>query len=179
MGQIIETERLILRTWQESDFEPMCAINQDSRVMEYFPRLQDKEVTRTLIQNINAHYEQYGFTLYAVELKKSAEFIGFIGLFTIDFDVAFAPAVEIGWRLAAKHWGQGYAPEGAKAVLDYAFNVLKLNEVVSMTAESNLKSRRVMEKIGMHWDPADDFDHPKVANGPLKHHVLYRISQTN
>lgn len=173
---ILTTDRLILRTWQASDFEPMCEINQDPTAMEFFPSTQDRKQTSQLIEKIEQHYQQYGYTLYAVELKDSGGFIGFVGLLTPQFEAHFTPNTEIGWRLSAKHWGKGYAPEAAKAVLDFAFNQLNLPEVVSFTSKLNLRSIRVMEKIGLHHDANDDFDHPNLdANDPLAHHVLYRL----
>ncbi|MDF1678065.1 MAG: GNAT family N-acetyltransferase [Legionellaceae bacterium] len=181
MAVILETERLILRTWGEDDFEPMCKINQDPKVMEYFPGLVSAEETQALINRICAHQDKYDYTLYAAELKSTHEMIGFIGLLhrtKQDLDLPFNPSTEIGWRLASKHWGQGLAPEGAKAVLRYAFQVLDLSEVVSFTTVNNTKSRRVMEKIGLHHHPEDDFNHTELPKGsPLSRHVLYRLSQ--
>ena len=171
---IIETERLILRTWQEHDIESMAAINEDPKVCEYLPGIANREATAAGIAKIRQHYEDHGFSLYAVELKSSSTFIGFLGLMIPSFKAHFTPAVEIGWRLASDHWNQGYA----KAVLAYAFDTLKLNEVVSFTVVNNKASRRVMEKIGMQHNPADDFAHPNLADGhPLRQHVLYRISK--
>ncbi|HEY2566853.1 MAG TPA: GNAT family N-acetyltransferase, partial [Candidatus Aquirickettsiella sp.] len=118
------------------------------------------------------------FTVYAVELKSNREFIGFAGLLVVSFEAHFTPAVEIGWRLAFRHWGNGYATEAAKAIVDFAFSTLRLKKVVSFTVENNIRSRRVMEKIGMHHNPQDDFDHPKLPkNSPLCWHVLYRLNQ--
>lgn len=178
---ILETERLILRTWGKDDFEPMCKINQDPKVMEYFPSLVNAEDTQALIDRICAHQDEHSYTLYAVELKLTHEMIGFIGLLhrtRQDLDLPFNPSTEIGWRLASKHWGQGLAPEGAKAVLKHAFTVLDLPEVVSFTTVNNTKSRRVMEKLGLNHDPKDDFEHPKLPkDSPLSRHVLYRISK--
>lgn len=173
---IIETPRLILRTWEDADFEPMCRINQDPEVMRYFPDLQDRVETKQFIHKVNAHFDQYGYGLYATQLKETGEFIGFIGLLNVIFIAHFTPAVEIGWRLALAHWGRGYATEGAKAVLDYAFNTLAIPEIVSFTTVENQRSRRVMEKIGLKHDPADDFDHPNLTtDSPLLRHVLYRL----
>ena len=175
---IIETERLILRTWQDQDIDAMAAIDQDPKVCEYFPGIGNREATAARIAKIRQHYEDHGFSLYAVELKFSSTFIGFLGLMIPSFKAHFTPAVEIGWRLASDHWNQGYATEGAKAALIYAFDTLKLNEVVSFTVINNKASRRVMEKIGMRHNPADDFAHPNLADGhPLKQHVLYRLSK--
>lgn len=175
--KILETEHLLLRTFKESDVAPMLAINQDPKVMEYFPALQNEEETRALIDRINAHQEQHGYSLYAVELKATGEMIGFVGLMYRDFEAHFTPVVEIGWRLASTHWNQGYATEAARAVLDYAFSVLGLKEIVSFTSEINMPSRRVMEKLGFTHNPKDDFDHPKLEpSHRLSKHVLYRVS---
>lgn len=180
MTKILETKRLILRTWKASDLESFFEINQDPKVMEFFPGLQDLDYTKNLIDKFEAHLEDFGFTLYAVDRKDTGEFIGFIGLMTVSFDAAFTPAIEIGWRLASSQWGQGFAPEGAKAVLEYAFNELKLPEIVSFTTEKNMKSRRVMEKIGLKRSKNGDFDNPKLSeNHPLKPHVLYRLKRAD
>jgi RimJ/RimL family protein N-acetyltransferase len=154
-------------------------------VMEHFPAIQDSAATQGLIDHINQHYEQFGYALYAVEIKDTHEFIGFVGLnhppFEIpNFQPKGLPIVEIGWRLSSKHWGQGYATEAAKAVLHYAFTELDLNEIISFTVAANSKSCRVMEKIGLHHSEADDFDHPKLAeNSRLKRHLLYRLARDN
>lgn len=174
--KILETERLILRTWEDSDLQKMFEINQDPRVMEYFPSLQDLEITGKFIKRVNSHFDNHGYSLYACDRKDSNEFIGFIGLFTADFDAHFTPATEIGWRLSSKHWRLGFATEGAKAVLNYAFNELKIPEIVSFTAMNNLKSINVMKKIGLHHDEKDNFDHPKLdVSSNLRRHVLYRL----
>ena len=176
MSKIIETDRLILRTWHDDDLQPMLVINQDPKVMEYFPGLQDLEMTKKFIDKVNAHLENHGYSLYATVRKDTNEFIGFIGLLIADFESHFTPATEIGWRLSPHHWGQGFATEGAKAVLDFAFKELKIPEIVSFTAAGNAKSIRVMQKIGLQHNEADDFDHPKLDNtSPLKRHVLYRL----
>jgi RimJ/RimL family protein N-acetyltransferase len=113
--------------------------------------------------------------LWAVDISGVTSFAGFVGLSVPRFQAPFTPCVEIGWRLAAEYWGFGYATEGARAVLDFAFDVLGLEEVVSFTAPANLRSRRVMERIGMVRDPAGDFDHPWLSAGPLQRQVLYRM----
>lgn len=167
--KILETDRLILRTWRDEDLQQMLAINQDPKVMEYFPELQDLESTKKLIVRINSHFEKYGYTVYATIRKDSGEFIRFIGLFTPEFESHFTPATEIGWRLSSTHWGKGFATEGAKAALDYGFTRCGLKEIVSFTAAGNAKSIRVMQKIGLQHNEADDFDHPKLDDeSPLK-----------
>ena len=179
MSVILETERLILRTWEEADVTPMAAIDQDPKVCEFLPGLGTLEATREGISRIKNHYAEQGFSKYAVELKSTHEMIGFVGLSVPSFEAHFTPCVEIGWRLASPHWNQGYATEAAKAVLDYAFMTLGLDEVVAFTVPANLASRRVMDKIGLHYCPDDHFEHPKLAkNHPLCQHFLYRLSQT-
>ncbi|AMV14854.1 GNAT family N-acetyltransferase [Legionella pneumophila serogroup 1] len=177
---ILKTERLILRTWKETDLPTMTAINQDPLVCRFLPSIGTLESTKKNIETWMKHYQEKGYTLYAVDLKSTQEMIGFIGLMTPSFEAHFTPAVEIGWRLGSSHWNKGYATEGAKAVLDYAFANLKLPALVSFTTKNNLASRRVMEKIGMHYDSRDDFSHPKLEeSSPLKPHVLYRIEPRN
>jgi RimJ/RimL family protein N-acetyltransferase len=144
--------------------------------MRYFPDVLSKEASDQLMDRIAQEGDERGFGAYAVELRESGEFIGFIGLSVPSFEAAFTPCVEIGWRLAAASWGKGMATEGAEAVVRYAFDELQLAELVSFTTASNLPSRRVMEKLGMKHDAADDFLHPGLPAGhQLAAHVLYRL----
>lgn len=173
---IIETERLLLRPWKESDLAPFSVLNADSRVREFYPSILTRAQSDQQALEFANFLVAHGWGLWAVSVPDIADFIGYIGLFPISFKAPFTPAVEIGWRLAYEHWGHGYASEGAKAVLRYAFETLKLEEVVSLTAKTNLRSQRVMQKIGLTYDPKDDFDHPNLPKGhPLREHVLYRI----
>lgn len=154
----------------------MAAIDQDPRVCEYLPAVGNRATTEAGIQRNIKHYNEHGFSLYAVELKLTHEFIGFIGLMIPSFEAYFTPAVEIGWRLGFNHWRKGYAREGAKAVLNYGFTKLGLKEIVSFTVPENTRSIRVMENIGMKRDLLGDFHHPKLPkNHPLSLHVLYRV----
>ncbi|MCB9493299.1 MAG: GNAT family N-acetyltransferase [Epsilonproteobacteria bacterium] len=176
--KILETERLLLRTLIHTDLQPMLDINQDPKVMEYFPSLQDLRATKAFITRVEQHFDKHGYSLYACIRKDLNEFIGFIGLLTPRFEAHFTPTTEIGWRLSSRHWGQGFATEGAKAVLDYAFRELKLPEIVSFTSVENIKSTRVMEKIGLQHNPNDNFDLPGLdKDHPLKHQVLYRLTR--
>lgn len=169
------TPRLILRRWVPADLEPFAAMNADPRVMEFFQKCATRDESDALAGRIQTHFDEKGYGLWAVEVPGVASFIGFIGLATPPFEAHFTPCVEIGWRLAAEFWGRGYAPEGAAACLRFAFEELRLPEVLSMTAVINHKSIRVMEKIGMTTTPVDDFDHPLVPAGHrLRRHVLYR-----
>lgn len=146
--------------------------------MEFFPSCLTPEESDSTVSRIEAHHREHGFCLFAAELIGKAPFIGFIGISTVPFEAPFTPAIEIGWRLARRYWHKGLATEGAEAVLSYAFRKLSLDEVVSFTAPGNIRSRRVMEKIGLQHNPADDFDHPRLPAGhPLRRHVLYRLKQ--
>lgn len=178
VNDVIETERLILRPWRESDLEPFARLNADPRVMEYFPSVLSRKESDDLASRISSKLEEQGWGLWAVSIPDVADFVGFIGLAEPSFHAHFTPAVEVGWRLAFDHWGKGYATEGAKAVLEYGFEKLNLNEIVSFTAVQNMRSRRIMEKLGMHTDPKDDFDHPKLPEDhKLRRHVLYRLKK--
>ncbi len=151
-------------------------MNADPRVMEFFPALLSPAESDALVDRAQAHFDRHGFGPFAVELLENQFFIGFIGLSIPNFDAPFMPAVEIGWRLAFDCWGRGLATEGARAVIRYAFEDLGLGSLVSFTVPENLRSRRVMEKLGMTHDPADDFDHPRLPEGhPMRRHVLYRL----
>ena len=144
--------------------------------MEYFPAPLSREESDALIARIEAHQQQHGFTFFAAEVRATSQLIGFIGMVYTPFEARFTPCVEIGWRLAAEFWGQGLATEGARAVLHFGFDELKLAEIVALTVPANRRSRRVMEKLGMTCHPADDFEHPRLPPGhPLRPHVLYRV----
>ena len=172
---MINTRRLILRLWREADREPFARLNADPLVMRYFPACLTHAESNSMVDRIHAHYKTHGFTLYAAERRDTGDFIGFVGLAVPAFHAHFTPCVEIGWRLAAAHWNQGFATEAAQAVLHHAFGFLGLPEVVAFTVPANLPSRRVMEKAGMQYDC--EFDHPRLAEGhALRRHVLYRIA---
>jgi len=173
----IETTRLRLRRWLASDRVPFAALNADPLVMEHFPRVLSRDESNALADRIEAHFERHGFGLWAAEIRGSAPFVGFVGLAVPSFEASFTPCVEVGWRLAREHWGRGLATEGARAAVELASRDLGLREVVSYTVPANRRSRRVMEKLGMTHDPADDFDHPELPVGhPLRRHVLYRLA---
>jgi RimJ/RimL family protein N-acetyltransferase len=171
------TPRLLLRPWQESDREPFQRMNADPRVMEFFAAPLSPEESDRTIDRVQAHIAEHRFGFFAAELRATGEFIGFVGMAHVPFEAHFTPCVEIGWRLAAAHWNRGLATEGARCCLRYAFQELALPEVVAFTAPANLRSRRVMEKLGMSRSPADDFQHPRLPEGhPLRPHVLYRVA---
>jgi|KBSMisStaDraftv2_1062788.scaffolds.fasta_scaffold56091_2 RimJ/RimL family protein N-acetyltransferase len=172
----ILTERLRLRPWVATDREPFAALNADALVMEHFLATLSRDESDALADRIQATFQKRGFGFWAVEVPSVVSFAGFIGLSVPSFETHFTPCVEIGWRLAREYWDQGFATEGAAAALRYAFGTLQLTEVVAFTATGNARSRRVMEKLGMRYDPAGDFDHPLIPRGHrLSRHVLYRI----
>jgi ribosomal-protein-alanine N-acetyltransferase len=178
---VLRTERLLLREWRAEDREPFAALNADPRVMQYLPAMLPRAQSDALARRSEQHFATHGFGPWAVEVPGVAPFIGFVGLVVPAFEAHFTPCVEIGWRLAAEHWGQGYATEAALASADYAFSALGLHELVSFTTPGNERSQAVMRRIGMTHDEADDFDHPRLPQGHrLRRHVLYRLrSETN
>lgn len=144
--------------------------------MEFFPKRLTCEESDAMVDRIEEHFRSKGFGLYATELRGDGRFIGYIGLHSPTFEAHFTPCVEIGWRLASDVWGRGLATEGARAVVHHALQDLGLDEIMSFTVPANQRSIRVMQKLGMTHDPADDFDHPNLPVGrPLRHHVLYRL----
>ena len=174
----LESARLHLRPWRDTDLPEFAAMCADPQVMRYFPAPLSRLESAALIGRVRGHFAEYGYGVWALERKDTGAFIGFTGLGVVGFNAPFTPAIEIGWRLARDHWGLGYASEAAWTALRCGFDRLGLEEVVSFTAQSNLSSEKVMQAIGMHHDPADDFEHPKLpADHPLRHHILYRISR--
>jgi RimJ/RimL family protein N-acetyltransferase len=174
----IRTERLLLRQWTDADREPFAELNADPEVMRHFPQTMTREESDALVDRCAGRIVADGYGLWALEVIETGRFIGFTGLAPIAFEAHFSPATEIGWRLAKGAWGNGYATEAARASLAHAFGPAGLAELVSMTATTNRPSQRVMERIGMTRDPADDFDHPRLEPGHrLQRHVLYRINR--
>jgi len=174
----IESARLLLRQWRDEDLADFAVMCADPQVMRYFPGTLSRLESASLIGRIRGHFAEHGYGLWALQRKDSGQFIGFTGLNVVGFDAPFTPATEIGWRLAREHWGLGYASEAAWTALRCGFDRLPLKEVVAFTTQINLPSEKVMQAIGMHHDPADDFDHPRLeADHPLRRHVLYRISR--
>jgi RimJ/RimL family protein N-acetyltransferase len=175
----IRTDRLLLRRWRDSDRDPFAALNADPVVTEYLLGPMTRDRSAAFVERIEAHWDQSGWGLWAVEVPGVAAFIGYIGLWPAD-DVIGRPAVEVGWRLARRHWGNGYATEGAGHALRYGFVTLGLGEIVSFTVPQNERSRRVMERIGLVRDQSGDFDHPRVdpdAFPDMVRHVLYRLDR--
>lgn len=174
----LETLRLILRPWREEDRAPFAAMNADALVMKHFPAPLERPESDALMDALIGHFTDKGWGFWALEVPGVAPFAGFVGLEHVGGGAPFAPAVEIGWRLAHAHWGHGYATEGARACVDFAFRELKLPGIVSYTTPVNKRSRRLMERLGMHHDPAGDFDHPDIpAQNPACRQVLYRLER--
>ncbi len=169
----IETDRLILRDWKSEDLPMFAKMNNDERVMRYFPSVLTEKEPESFFFRIQSEFERNGWGLYAVELKSSGQFIGYVGLHEIGFDADFAPGVEIGWRLDADYHNKGLATEAAKAVLKLARSK-GLKRLYSFTAKKNVPSERVMQKIGM--TKAGEFQHPNLPeDSPLRTHVLYQF----
>jgi RimJ/RimL family protein N-acetyltransferase len=179
MNQItsLETDRLLLRQWKPADREPFAKLNADPKVMEFFPNMLSREASDAFIDRIQALIEKQGWDLWAVEIKNTQQFIGYVGLHVPNYELPFNPCVEVGWRLAYEFWGKGYAPEAALVAIKFGFESLNLAEVVSFTTLSNVRSQRVMEKIGMQRSP-ETFQHSGVPiDGKLREHCLYRLSR--
>ncbi len=173
----LETERLLLRAWKNEDVETYYQINQDPKVIEFLLGPMSKEQVEKFIVDKNQTLREENYTLWALEEKATGAMIGCIGIQEIPSLIPFAGKMEIAWRLGSQYWGNGYAPEGAHAVLDYAFETLGFEDIFSFTTTTNKRSQRVMEKIGMTHLPNSNFAHPKVPlDHPLLEHVLYRIS---
>ena len=171
----IRSDRLLLRRWRDADRDSFASLNTDSQVMDHFPAALTREESDALADRIEQHFREHGFGLWAVEVPGVVPFAGFVGLAIPSFKAHFAPCVEVGWRLAVEHWGFGYATEGACYALAFGFQQLGVPEIVSFTVPENRRSRRVMERLGMVHDAADDFDHPDAPE-VQRRHVLYRIT---
>jgi RimJ/RimL family protein N-acetyltransferase len=155
-------------------------MNADPTVMEFFAATLSRSQSDSLVDSFAAEMAEHGFCPWAAEVRDDGTLAGFIGLHTVPASLSFAPAVEIGWRLARPWWGRGLATEGASAALRFGFEVLELDEIVSFTAVVNQRSQRVMQRLGMSRAPGEDFDHPHVPEGhPVRPHVLYRLTATD
>jgi RimJ/RimL family protein N-acetyltransferase len=173
----IETDRLIMRRWQESDREPFAALNGDQETMRYFPSTLDRAQSDAFLARIDERFEQQGFGLWALEVGTTGEFIGFTGLNPMPEDVPGAGGMEVGWRLARHAWHQGYATDAAMRAVRVAFDDVGLGEIYSMTAVLNEPSQAVMRRLGL--TEYAYFEHPRVPKGsPLRRHVAYRLERT-
>ena len=173
----LETERLFLRQWKSTDRAPFAALNSDPRVMEFFPALLTRIESDAMADHCEALIAERGWGFWATEIKENGQFIGFVGLHIPAPELPFSPCVEIGWRLAFQYWGRGFASEAANGALLVGFELLNMSEIVSFTTVHNLRSRAVMERLGMQ-QTKDTFEHPHVPVGnALRLHCLYRLSQ--
>ena len=172
----LETDRLILRQWQDEDREPFAQMNADIEVMKYFPRCLSRLQSDAMLQRCRDLIAERGWGFWAVEQKATGQFIGLVGLHQLVDEFPFSPCVEVGWRLSRPYWGQGYATEAGRESLRFAFQTLQLPSVVSFTSLVNQPSQAVMQRLGM-MDTQENFLHPKIEAGHwLSEHVLYRIS---
>ncbi len=172
----METARLRLRQWRPEDREPFAVLNGDPEVMRYFPDTLDRRASDALADRIEKLIAEQGWGFWAVELKQSGDFIGFVGLHRPAPGLPFSPCVEIGWRLARPYWGRGYVVEAAKAVLAFGFEQLGLDEILAFTVKYNRRSWQLMQRLGMVREP-ESFMHPALPLGsPLREHCLYRLS---
>lgn len=172
------TERLLLRGFTDADREPFAALNADPVVMEHFVSTYGRERSDAFVDRVLQRWSERGWGLWALERTDTGEFIGYTGLWPAEFEAPFTPAVEVGWRLARAHWGQGFATEAALESLRYGFTDAGLDEIVSFTAVGNERSWRVMERIGLVREPEGDFEHPAVPEGhPVRPHVFYRLTR--
>lgn len=170
--------RVLLRRWRAADREALAAINGDALAMQHFPGVMSRSDSDALADRLQAHFDQFGFGPWALEIPGVVEFAGFVGLLNVAFEAHFTPAVEIGWRLAPAQWGRGYASEAARLAMRFGFEALDLHEIVSFTVPANTRSIAVMQKLGMQHDPREDFAHPRLPAGhPLRRHRLYRLTQ--
>ena len=173
----IETERLLLRQWKESDLAPFAVMNSDKRVMEFYPALLNQQESDAMANTCKSLIAEQGWGFWALEEKNTGRFIGFTGLHIPKHELPFSPCVEIGWRLAPEYWGKGLVTEAAQAALNIAFRKLGLDEVVSFTAKANIRSAAVMERLGMIRQ-ASNFEHPALPKGhELSEHIWYKIER--
>lgn len=178
MALALRTPRLLLREWRDDDAEPFAAMSADPEVMRHLVSFPDRAAMDSWVATARAHWGEHGFGQWVVELPGKAPFIGAIGLNQVRWTLPFTPAMEAAWRLARPYWGKGYAHEAARAAIDDGFGRLGLDEIVAFTLPENRTSRRVMERLGMSRDPAEDFDfdHPRLpSDHPMRRHVLYRL----
>jgi RimJ/RimL family protein N-acetyltransferase len=179
MPELIEfdTERLRLRQWRDLDQAPFAAINADAQVMQHFPARLDRTQSDALLGELQNHIDHNGWGFWAVEERATAALIGFVGIQIPAPDLPVFPCIEVGWRLAANHWGKGFATEAARGALRVGFDELGLPEIVCFTSIANLRSREVMKRLGMR-DTGQTFEHPHVPEGhPLRKHCLYFLSR--
>lgn len=175
----VTTPRLVLCRWRQADLEPFASLNADPDVMRFFSHPLSRAESDAFAERIETQFDVRGYGLWAVERKGDGAFLGFTGLAYQEFEAAFTPCVEVGWRFARAAWGHGYATEAGRQALRFGFELVGLQGIVSLTPVGNVRSRRVMERLSMRHDPAEDFDYaPLPAGDPHRRHVLYRQTRT-
>lgn len=175
---MIETERLILRGWRDSDLYPFFKMSQDPQVMATLGPLMSREECAAGMARLEGIREALGYTFWAIERREDQAFLGFCGVKPGPADTPIAGETEIGWRLAANEWGKGYAREAAQASLDWVWANLDSPFVAAITTPGNVRSWGLMERLGMTRADGDDFDHPSLpVNSPLLAHITYRIER--
>jgi RimJ/RimL family protein N-acetyltransferase len=171
---IFTSDRLGFRNWNISDLDEFARLNADEDVMEHFPSTMSMDEVSDLIYKLGDHYAENGFTYFATEILKTQEFIGMIGLAYQEYITDFTPAIDIGWRLKKSAWGNGFATEGAKRCIDFAFNELGIDKIISVCVFNNEKSENVMKKVGM--TKIGEFYHPSLTEYPeYQRHHCYEI----
>ncbi len=175
---MLRTKRLAIQPWRDAHRQPFAELSADAEVMRYLMPIPTRTLADAWIDRQILHQTRHGFCFWAVEEAETGVFVGSVGLHHVGYDAPFTPAVEAGWRLARGFWGRGYGPESAAAALRYGFKTLNLAQIVANACVANANSQRVMHKLGMTRDPADDYDHPRVAeDSPLRRQVLYRLQR--
>jgi RimJ/RimL family protein N-acetyltransferase len=175
---VLTTTRLELRPWRDSDREPFAALNADPEVMRFMPQRLDRAASDALLDALQRAIAARGWGAWAVARRDDGGFLGFVGLSTVTFSAPFTPCLEVLWRLKRASWGQGYATEGARACLAFAFETLAEKAVHAFTVPANQRSRAVMQRLGMRHLADQDFEHPRLPPAhPLRPHLLYRISR--
>lgn len=175
---LFTSERLGFRDWNDSDSDFFSGMNADPVVMEYFPKCLSKNESNSFMGKIRNHFESYGYGLFAVEILNASELIGFIGFQNTHFKASFTPCIEIGWRLIPRHWGNGYATEGALRCIQFGFCDLEMRNIASFTSEVNVRSINVMKRIGMRF--RQRFIHPAIdSDSCLAPHVLYTLNRVD
>ncbi len=174
----MRTQRLVLRRWRVEDLAPFADLNADPDVMAHMQKTMSRQESDAFVARIEEEFDDCGFGFWAVEVPSHSPFIGFVGLHRVPFDAPFTPAVEVGWRLAREHWGYGFVTEAARSAVRYGLEEVGLDEIVSFTNPDNVRSWKVMERLGMIRDPASDFEHPNVPAGHwLRPHIFYRFPE--
>lgn len=152
-------------------------MNADPEVMKFFPACLSQDESNALIDRTERSFEDEGFGLWAVEV--GGRFVGFTGLGRVTFAGVVRSRIEIGWRFARWSWGNGYATEAASLCLNDAFSRLHLDEVISFTTETNVRSEAVMKRLGMKRRTDLDFDHPRTPGWWGQRHIVYEIAASN